>query len=248
MSDGTAVQPLDRSRPEPLWHQLTEALRAQIAAGAWSPGTQIPPEDQLCELFGVSRITVRHAVQKLEMEGLLRRDQGRGTFVRDARLVAGATGLTSFTREVLRLGVRAGSRLLSASIEPAAPDVARALEIDDDAPVHRIRRLRLGDGVPMGVQTARIPVDRAPDLRLGPEDESLYEVLRVRHGIEPREAVEVYGVGAADAEDAELLKVPVGSPVFLVERTTTDDRGPFEFTVSTMRGDRYEIRSVLRNF
>jgi GntR family transcriptional regulator len=248
MSDTSDLRPLDRTRPEPLWHQVAEALRTRIADGRWRSGAQIPPEDVLCEAFGVSRITVRHAVQRLETEGLLRRDQGRGTFVRDARLVAGATGLTSFTQEIHRLGFKPGSRLLGASVEPAASDVARALDLEPGAMVHRIRRLRLGDDAPMGVQTAHIRMDRAPDLRLTPDDESLYGVLRERHGITPREAAEVYRVDRASQGDAELLEIEPGSPVFIVERTTVDERGPFEFTVSTMRGDRYEIRSVLRSF
>jgi GntR family transcriptional regulator len=248
VSESLDLHPLDRSRPEPLWHQLAEAVRARIASGAWPAGHKIPPEDQLCDMFGVSRITVRHAVQTLETEGLLRRDQGRGTFVRDARLVAGATGLTSFTDEVARLGVRAGSRLLDATRCSATSQVAAALGIAEGDEVHCIRRLRLGDGSPMGMQTAYIRVDRAPDLEFGPEDTSLYAVLRERHGVVPREAAEVYRVAMATDDDAEMLDVAAGSPVFVVERTTVDEHGPFEFTVSTMRGDRYEIRTVLRTF
>jgi GntR family transcriptional regulator len=248
MTDTSDLGPLDRTRPEPLWHQVAEALRARISDGRWRPGSQIPPEDVLCETFGVSRITVRHAVQRLETEGLLRRDQGRGTFVRDARLVAGATGLTSFTQEIHRLGFKPGSRLLGSSVEEATGEVAQALDLEPGAKVHRIRRLRLGDDAPMGVQTAYIRMDRAPDLELTPDDESLYGVLRARHGISPSEAAEVYRVDRATEGDAELLEIDPGSPVFVVERTTVDEHGPFEFTVSTMRGDRYEIRSVLRSF
>jgi len=247
LTPDTSLQPLDRSRPEPLWHQLAEALRARIASGEWPPGFQIPTEDQLCETFGVSRITVRQGVARLEAEGLLRRDQGRGTFVRDARLIAGDSGLTSFTEEVLRLGVRAGSRVIGAGVEPATAHVADALGIEEGDDVTVVRRLRLGDGSPMGIQTAHIRTDRAPDLaeHVGGVA-SLYELLRERYGIVPEEAREVYRVGSASPQDAEILEIEPGSPVFIVERTTVDARGPFEFTASTMRGDRYEIRSTLR--
>lgn len=248
MADTSGLRPLDRSRPEPLWHQVAETLRGRIESGQWRPGSQIPTEDVLCDTLGVSRITVRHAVQRLETEGLLRRDQGRGTFVRDARMVAGATGLISFTHEIQRLGFSPGTRLLEASVVPASPEVAAALDIAEDVAVHRLRRLRTGDGSPVGVQTAHIRMDRAPGLALTPEDESLYDVLRDRHGITPREAAEVYRVDCASDADAELLEIEPGSPVFVVERTTVDAEGPFEFTRSTMRGDRYEIRSVLRSF
>lgn len=250
MTAGTPpLGPLDRSRPEPLWHQLAEALRARITAGEWGAGFQIPTEDQLCETFGVSRITVRQGVRQLESEGLLRRDQGRGTFVRDARLIAGDSGLTSFTQEVVRLGAKGTSRLLSATVVPASEAVAAALGIAEGDDVNRIRRLRLGDDEPMGVQTAHVRIDRAPDLHIADDDDaSLYERLRTVYGIVPREAVEVYRVGSADPEDASILKIAAGTPVFVVERTTHDHEGPYEFTVSTMRGDKYEIRSTLRTF
>jgi GntR family transcriptional regulator len=227
----------------------TLALRARIAGGEWPPGFQIPTEDQLCETFGVSRITVRQGVQKLETEGLLRRDQGRGTFVRDARLVAGTSGPTSFTEEVLRLGVKAGSKLIDATVAPATERVAQALGIAAGDEVTVLRRLRLGDGAPMGVQTAHIRLDRAPGLHQAvTDDASLYELLRERYGIAPREANELYRVDSASDEDAAVLGIAAGSPVFVVERTTVDAVGAYEFTVSTMRGDRYEIRATLRTF
>jgi GntR family transcriptional regulator len=100
----------------------------------------------------------------------------------------------------------------------------------------------------MGVQTAHVRCDRAPGLRFTEDDASLYAVLRERHGVVPREAAEVYRVAAATPEEAEILEIDAGGPVFVVERTTVDDTGPFEFTVSTMRGDRYEIRTTLRTF
>ena len=83
------IAPLDRRRPEPLWHQVERAILARISDGHWPIGSRIPAEDQLCRLLGVSRITIRHALRNLEDYGLLRREHGRGTFVRSAALVAG---------------------------------------------------------------------------------------------------------------------------------------------------------------
>ena len=106
----SAMPSLDRRRPEPLWHQAERAIRARIEAGEWPAGSQIPAEDRLCEWLGVSRITVRHALRNLEALGLLRREHGRGTFVRSATVVAGARGLTSFSDEMAALGLAVGSR------------------------------------------------------------------------------------------------------------------------------------------
>jgi GntR family transcriptional regulator len=228
---------------------MADAVRALIDAKAWAPGAQIPAEDQLCDLFGVSRITVRHAIRTLEEQGLLRREHGRGTFVRQPLLVAGARGLTSFSDEMVTQGARPGSRILECSVVAADPAVAEALGLAEGVPVTRLRRLRLSDDEPMGVQTSYVPAARAGDLAEHVEaTPSLYQLLRERYGIRPVEATELYRVGVADAEEADLLAVAAGAPVFIVERITVDDAAPFEFAVSTMRGDRYEIRSTLRAF
>lgn len=246
MNEASFPQP-DRRRPEPLWYQVEQAIRAIVKSGEWQTGMQIPAEDRLCSLFGVSRITLRHALRNLEEHGLLRREHGRGTFVRSTTLVAGTRELTSFTQEMSHLGVVAGSRLLDCSLTTANAAAAAALEIDEGDPVVRIRRLRLGNDQPIGIQTAQLSGMRAPGfLDSGLFQGSLYEALEKRYGIVPAEASEVYRVASVGPEDAELLDLAPGHPAFVVERITTDERGPFEFTVSVMRGDRYEIRSTLR--
>ncbi|WP_157020258.1 GntR family transcriptional regulator [Mesorhizobium xinjiangense] len=240
------IRRADRSRPEPLWHQAEQALRALIADGTWPDGTQLPNEGKLSELLGVSRITVRHALRNIEEAGLLRREHGRGTFVRTSTVTAGVRGLTSFTQEMADRGLVVGSRVLEMVELPASDDVAAALEIAEGDAVVKVRRLRAGNNLPIGIQTAFLPSARVPGfLGIGQVVPSLYEDLRNRFGISPMEAREIYRVGTVSADDAGLLEVAAGSPAFIVQRITSDAQGPFEFTVSTMRGDRYEIRSRL---
>ncbi|HVX80158.1 MAG TPA: GntR family transcriptional regulator, partial [Devosiaceae bacterium] len=224
----------DRRRPEPLWHQAEQALRTLIEQGEWATGSQIPNEDKLGAMLGISRITLRHALRNLEAAGLVRREHGRGTFVRSATVVAGARGLTSFTQEMATLGLAVGTRLLAADIVPATSDVADALDIEPGDEVVKIRRLRLGNNAPIGIQTAHLPVARVPGLyhELAGMT-SLYALLRARYGIAPVEAREVYRVGLVTAEDADLIGQPAGTPAFVVERIAVDAKGPFEFTVST---------------
>ncbi|HWK65337.1 MAG TPA: GntR family transcriptional regulator [Rhizobiaceae bacterium] len=237
----------DRNRPEPLWHQAEQALRSLIADGTWRDGTQIPNEELLSRMLGVSRITTRHALRNLEEAGLLRREHGRGTFVRSSTVIAGVRGLTSFTQEMANLGLVVGSRVLELGEVSATPDVANALEIQVGTPTVMLRRVRLGNKAPIGIQTVYMPLSRVPGfVELAEPAASLYDTLRNRFGITPREAREVFRVGAIGTGDAGLLDIAPGSPVFIVERITSDGAGPFEYTVSTMRGDRYEIRSKLR--
>jgi len=236
----------DRRRPEPLWHQAEMALRSLIDKGEWAPGSQIPNEDRLCEMLGISRITLRHALRNLEEAGMLRREHGRGTFVRSATVVAGVRGLTSFTDEMQTLSLEPGTRVLAADVIGATTEIAEALEVDEGTPVVRLRRLRLGNGSPIGIQTSHLPVSRVPTLfDAAHEVTSLYRWLKAEAGIVPAKAKEVYRVGVVAPEDALDLELPAGTPAFEVERITFDARGPFEFAISTMRADRYEIRSTL---
>lgn len=236
----------DRRRPEPLWHQAEIALRALIERGEWQSGTQIPNEERLGDLLGISRITLRHALRNLEEAGLLRREHGRGTFVRSATVVAGVRGLTSFTEEMQTLALTAGTTLLAAQRLTATADIADALELTLGDPVVQLKRLRLGNGMPIGIQTTHLPEARVPGLF---EDaaavQSLYSWLKGHCGIVPVKAKEVYRVGSVADVDAELIKLPAGTAAFEVERVTYDSKGPFEYALSTMRADRYEIRSTL---
>lgn len=236
----------DRRRAEPLWHQAEMALRAMIENGEWPAGTQIPNEDKLGAMLGISRITLRHSLRNLEAAGFLRREHGRGTFVRAATMVAGARGLTSFTSEMQSLGMSADTKVLSAEIIPATAQIADALEIQPDDRVLQLQRLRLGNGAPIGIQTAHLPAALFPDLAaeaLGLT--SLYETLKARYGVVPTKAHEVYRVGTVSAAAAPFIELPEGTPAFIVERVAWSGQGPFEFTLSTMRADRYEIRSTL---
>lgn len=222
-------------------------MRARIESGDWREGEQIPTEAELCALYGASRVTIREAITRLVAGGLLVRQRGRGTFVREARITAGARGLTSFTEEMAQLGHEAGSQVLRVSVGPGPTAVVRRLQLPEGADVITIARLRLGDGTPVGIQTAHLPVERFPGLeRLDLGGRSLYATLAEQYGIAPVEAEETFEVAPIRGEDARLLGVRSGSCGFRVERLTLDAQGAFEFVTSIMRGDRYRIRIGLR--
>lgn len=241
-----AMRKPDRRRPEPLWRQAELALRTMIDEGQWPAGSQIPNEDRLCEMLGISRITLRHALRNLEEIGLLRREHGRGTFVRSATVVAGVRGLTSFTEEMRSLGLQTSSVLLDAQILAASPEIAEALQVAEGSSIVRLRRIRLGNGRPVGIQTSHLPAALTEGLiEVAAGLTSLYDWLRDHAGIVPVKAREVYRVGVISTEDAPHLEQPAGTPAFEVERIAFTAQGPFEYVVSTMRADRYEIRSTL---
>lgn len=243
-----AVVALDPASTVPLYAQLEGLLLRRVEAGEWPAGTQIPTESQLCAAYGVSRVTVRQALARLVHRGLLTRGRGRGTFVRDARLTAGARSVSSFSTELVGLGLHPGARVLDVAHVPADPEVAAALDREPGTDLLRVRRLRLADGQPIAIQTSLLLADRFPGLAAHiTDDVSLYEVLRTRYGTVPAEATEVFRVTGMPRELAQLLDVGRGAHAFHATRVTFDGREAFEHTTSYLRGDRYEIRLALRN-
>lgn len=238
---------LDVESGVPLYLQVERSLRARLAAGEWTAGQQIPTEDRLCATYGVSRITVRQAVANLVADGLVVRERGRGRFVRDNRLVAHEHGVTSFTDDLTEMGVQPGSVVLEQQVLSAEEAGAvESLLVRPTSRVVRWKRLRTGDGEPMGLQTSVLPLERFPGLDdVDLAGRSLYGVLSERYGFSPVKAIDTYTVGSLDAVDARVLGVAYGSPAFQVERVTLSSDGPVEYTRSVMRGDRYRVRLVL---
>jgi GntR family transcriptional regulator len=237
----STVCPLDKNHPLPLYHQLQSILKAEIESRKWHADEQLPNETKIAERFGVSKITVRQALQELAELGYIRREQGRGTFVARRKFDEGPRELTSFTEEMRRHELAATSRILAQSLTEADGRVSDALLVPLHAPIFVLKRLRLANGEPLSVQTAHIPAAYVPGLEVT-EDLSLYEALQSRYQLYPARARETYFAAAADVPSAELLGIPVGSPVFSVERVTLlPNERPFEFVQSVVRGDRYTI-------
>src|SRR5882724_7379201 len=133
---------LDRDLPLPLYHQLQGVLKAEIESGKWRPDEQLPNEAKLAERFGVSKITVRQALQKLAEMGYIRREHGRGTFVARRKFDEGPRELTSFTEEMRRHDLTASSRVLSQCIVEADHRVAGALLVPLHTPIYVLKRIR----------------------------------------------------------------------------------------------------------
>src|SRR5260370_640545 len=138
----------------PIYVQLENLVRDRIDNGEWAPGMMLPSERQLCDTYGIARMTVRQAISNLVIEGLLTRTQGRGTFVARPRLRQSLSRLTSFSEDMRDRGLLGTTRLLAREEMPASPEIASALAIAVGAPVLQIQRLRSGNGHPMAVETS----------------------------------------------------------------------------------------------
>jgi GntR family transcriptional regulator len=215
--------------------------------GSLSVGNAIPPERGLSEEFGVSRMTVRRAVDELVREGYLVRHQGSGTFVAEPKIAQQLT-MTSFSEDMRRRGLAPSSKTLSMSAMPAGASIGRYLELYPKERILRIARLRLADGETMAIETLYVPEAMVPGLTSKDlEDSSFYELLETRYGILVATGTQTIEPTVIDEEESKILQVPPRSPAFLFERTTRSHEGvAVEFVRSIYRGDRYRITAELR--
>ena len=150
------MKQIDRNSKLPLYHQLYQILRGNIWRGKWEPGDMIPPESELTERYGVSRTTVRQVLDMLVNEGLIYRQQGRGTFVAHPTVEQTLVRIVSFTDDMVQRGFKPGTRVLSAKLIPAPEDIARRLEIAPGEELACIKRLRLADEEPMSIEESHL--------------------------------------------------------------------------------------------
>ncbi|WP_457330777.1 GntR family transcriptional regulator [Rhizobacter sp. P5_C2] len=219
------------SAAAPRYRWLAYELLQTIERGSFADNQALPSERELAETYEVSRDTVRKAVRYLEERGVLYSDHGRGTFVEPSIVRNMSRFLDSFSVDTAARGGLPGQKVLA--IEPAAASMAVAglLGLRPGEALLRIKRTRLINGQPVGLQDALLPasigqgIDRAALEAAG----SLYRLLQEK-GIVPAEAIENLTAAAADSEDAELLGVPRGTPLLVCERVTLSERRePIEY-------------------
>jgi GntR family transcriptional regulator len=209
-------------------------------------GQAIPSERQLSADFGVSRLTVRAALEDLVREGYLVRRRGAGTFVSEPKIAQELT-MTSFTDDMRERGMRPASRTLELRVAPAGARLGRLLRVSPSEPITIASRLRLADGESMAIETLHVresfvPGLSAPDL----EQHSFYELLRDRYAIEIVGGEQTIEPTVTDEDESHALGVPLHSPAFRFERITHGQTGDvIEFVESVYRGDRYKLVTSL---
>jgi GntR family transcriptional regulator len=208
-------------------------------------GTAIPSERQLSVDLGVSRLTVRAALDELAREGYLVRRRGSGTYVQQPKISQELT-MTSFSEDMRRRGMAPSSQTLSLRRELAGARLGRFLNVSPGDEIVVVKRLRLADGVSMAIETLHIPSAVVPGVEPSDLEGSFYELLRARYGIEIASATQTIEPTVTNEEESSALGVPLHSPAFLFERTSRDAAGrTLEFVHSIYRGDRYQIVSEL---
>ena len=231
---------IERKAGSALWHQLGETLAAEIAAGRLQPGSKLPTEPELMKRFGVSRFTVRQALGHLETRGLLRAEQGRGTFVHKNVLDYSISRKTRFSRNLIEQGFDPGGKLLLHEVGPASDRVAIRLKIVEGTMVIHRRGIMTADGMPVELADSYYPAERFP---------AFDEARRIHPTITA--ALESYGIKDYErlstsiearmptSDEARLLRQPKSFPVMVVEKIDVDRNGiPFCFSTSLWSAER----------
>lgn len=232
----------------PLYTQVEMALASDIAAATLPPGSQLPPEDCLIGRFDVSRTTVRKAIENLVARGLVEIRRGKGTFVTEPKIRQDLTELTGFVEDMIALGRNPTARLIDKQVVPASKTVAQHLGVPLGAQVYRIERVRLADCVAMSFDETYLPLEIGEkvvgnDL----EAEPIFALLEGKYDL-PLIAAQ-YQLEAVTAGDkiAQALGVNIGSPIFLIERTSyTEGSKPIDYEKLYYRGDLIKFVTRLR--
>jgi GntR family transcriptional regulator len=240
---------IDHSSLIPYYAQIQEQVRAQILAGHYVPGSMLPSEAELCDLFDVSRIVVRQALRELEFEGLIYRRRGKGSFVAEAKVHEQLVQkLSGFYHDMVEQGHRIANQILRQESLPADQDVAYQLSLKESDQVIVCERLRLVDGKPINFSISYVPHAHCPSLLdVDLTNRSLYAYLEKSCGqpiVRGRRTIETQ---LPAGKLADLLHIDTEQPVFKIVNTCLlRDGTPIEHSVGYHRGDRTIFQVELR--
>ena len=231
----------------PLYCRIRDNFRDLITQGELKPGDALPPEIEIGRRFGVSRMTVRQALQDLVNDNVLYRHRGKGTFVREQKIEPNLSRLTSFTEDMRERSVVPSTRLLSQKKGYLPAEAARRWNLPADERMIITRRLRFADGEPICINVSHVPFYLCPGLlREDLEKNSIKTVLASKYGLPLYKAEQTIETAFARAEEARMLRIRPGSPVFLVERVTyLEDGRLLDFTINKFRTDKYKFRITI---
>jgi GntR family transcriptional regulator len=233
---------INKSMPQPQlprYYQIEQAILEMIQNNQFKPGEQLLSEAEVAQQFQVSRITAKRALDDLVRQGWAYRQQGRGTFVAQARIKE-MSGFRSFTDDILSKGLKPSSQVLRFEQLACAEPEAVQLRVNPGDPVYILQRVRLADDQPVALETAYLPGRLFPNLSNFDLSESLFKVLREQYHVTPVWADAELQASSATAEIAQALGMQIGEPVLIANRLSyTDTFDIVEYVVSIYCGSRF---------
>lgn len=163
-----------------IYQEVKEKLLIKINSGEYKAGERIPSERMLCDIYNVSRMTARQAITQLVNEGVLYREKGKGTFVSSTQF--SQKNVKSFTETLKEQGFDPSTKVLEVSVVHHLKEISEIMELSYETFYYKIKRLRLGNGVPIACETNYIPTEKCPGLKEQKLDKSLYAILKKMYG------------------------------------------------------------------
>lgn len=227
----------------PLYSQIAETLIEQIDSGELEAGTRLPSERELAKQLGVNRMTLRQALNMLELRGLLVRRQGDGTYVTSPKIERPANDFFPFSQGMTRKGYQPGAQMMLFEYRPCDMAVAKQLGITLGDPVYHGHRLRLINDEPVMLEQFNLPAERFPHFEQWDiANRSIYALMESEYGVQISRARQTFEPVIATPYEATLLGVLVGAPLMLERRLTYDQDGIIvEYTKDLYRGDRFRF-------
>jgi GntR family transcriptional regulator len=244
MNTAKEIYKIDPYSKLPLYDQIERNLRDLIINGKLNPGEMMPSEWELVELYGVSRLTVRRALDDLVRQNWLERKHGVGTFVRQPTTASISASKLSFTEQMRSIGRKPSSKLISQKTSRATTKIARLLRIQETEPIIEITRVRLADDEPILLETSCLSLERFPSLSnyTWTENESLYQILSEEYGVNVTGLDHTLKPVLLTETEAYYLQTKVGTPAILSEIVALTKSGtPVEYVWSVSNGDKSEF-------
>lgn len=234
---------LSQENKIPLYLQLKESIRSEIVNKKLKSGEKIPTEVELSEKYDISRVTVRKAITELVEEGYLIKKQGKGTFVSKPKIERKIVHFISFSAACEANGLKASSKVIKREILQPEPDVMQLLQLDPDDLVIYIQRVRLAGENPLMLENNYFPYNKYKFLLNENLEGSLYQTLKEKHHIHPSNPGETtLEIVRALEEEAQLLEVPSGEPLFLMKTVIFDqNHEPIHIGKQLIVGEGYKF-------
>lgn len=239
---------INRNSLLPLYHQVEETIRHEIATNVYLPGQAIPTETELQERYDVSRETVRKAVANLVLAGLLEKRKGVGTFVTSPKIVHRLGSLYGSTEEIMARAATPGTTFIERKEINASTAMIQEMKIPNGSKITKVKRLRFANEEPVAILSSYLPSDLVPDMvRIKFKNNSLYKTLEESYGLRLAEADEVIEAGSISKRDAKWLDIPEKTPILVVKRLTYLDNGRvIEKLTALYRSDRFKYQVKLK--
>lgn len=227
----------------PLYVQIAEGLIDKIESGILVAGEQLTSERELSKSLGVTRVTLRQALQLLQAEGLIERRRGSGNYIAEPKIERATSRLNPFTQGMRRSGFATGAEVILMDRRMAKISTANRLKVPVTSDLYYCHRVRSVNKQPIMIEKFYLPVHFFPGFdELNLDDRSIYEALQTEYNVYVHRAEQSLEAVAASEYEAALLGVPVGSPLLLERRLAFDrDDRPIEYAKDLYRGDRFKF-------